>query len=98
MRQLRLALSYALSAARLSHASEWSQCGVGVALSADHAGGLSEDGFRGAVGAASLVDGVPTTRIFAPAWGNSSLTGDTQVAYFGQASAFSPAIVMGLGG
>src|ERR1035437_2228269 len=49
-------------------------------------------------GAASLVEGIPTTRIFAPAWGNSSLTGDTQVAYVGQASAWSPAIVTGLGG
>jgi hypothetical protein len=49
-------------------------------------------------GAASLVEGIPTTRIFAPAWGNSSLTGDTQVSYVGQASAFSPALVTGLGG
>jgi hypothetical protein len=49
-------------------------------------------------GAVSLVEGVPTTRIFAPAWGNSSLTGDTQVAYVGQASAWSPAILKGLGG
>jgi hypothetical protein len=49
-------------------------------------------------GVASLVEGIPTTRIFAPAWGNSSLTGDTQVAYVGQASAWSPAIVAGLGG
>jgi hypothetical protein len=49
-------------------------------------------------GVASLVEGVPTTRIFAPAWGNSSLTGDTQVAYVGQATAWSPAIVTGFGG
>ena len=49
-------------------------------------------------GAASLVVAIPTTRIFAPAWGNSSLTGDTQVSYVGQASAWSPAIVAGLGG
>ncbi|MGD0777097.1 MAG: hypothetical protein ABSC05_30120, partial [Candidatus Solibacter sp.] len=49
-------------------------------------------------GATSLVEGVPTTRIFAPAWGNSALTGDTQVAYVGQASAWSPAVVTGLGG
>ena len=49
-------------------------------------------------GAASVVIGIPTTRIFAPAWGNSSLTGDTQVSYVGQATAWSPAIVTGLGG
>lgn len=49
-------------------------------------------------GAASVVIGVPTTRIFAPAWGNSSLTGDTQVDYVGQATAWSPTIVTGLGG
>jgi hypothetical protein len=48
-------------------------------------------------GAGSAV-GIPTTRIFAPAWGNSSLTGDTQVSYLAEASAYSPALVTGLGG
>src|ERR1035437_2302063 len=70
----------------------------------DGAGGSTGQGNRivwtigTLTGAASLVVGVPTTRIFAPAWGNSSLTGDFQVSYVGQASACSPAIVTGLGG
>ena len=68
------------------------------------AGGITGQGKRivwtigTLTGAASLVEGIPTTRIFAPAWGNSSLTGDTQVSYVGQATAWSPAIVTGLGG
>ena len=49
-------------------------------------------------GTASVVIGIPTTRIFAPAWGNSSLTGDTRASYVAQASAYSPALVTGLGG
>ena len=68
------------------------------------AGGITGSGRRivwtigTLMGAASVVIGIPTTRIFAPAWGDSSLSGDTQVSYVGQASAWSPAIVTGLGG
>ena len=43
--------------------------------------------------------GIPdASRIYAPAWGNSSIAGNTQVAYVARASAYSPAIVTGLGG
>src|ERR1017187_3979511 len=71
-----------------------------AATQAAHNASQGIDGMTASMvmGATSLVEGVPTTRIFAPAWGNSSLTGDTQVSYVGQASAYSPAIVAGLGG
>ena len=54
------------------------------------AGGITGSGRRivwtigTLMGAASVVIGIPTTRIFAPAWGDSSLSGDTQVSYVGQ--------------
>jgi hypothetical protein len=49
-------------------------------------------------GAGSTAIGVATTRIFAPAWGNSSLTGDAQASYLVEASTVSQALLEGLGG
>jgi len=37
-------------------------------------------------------------RIFAPAWGNSSLTGDARASYLVEALTVSQALVEGLGG
>jgi hypothetical protein len=49
-------------------------------------------------GAGSTLVGIPTMRIFAPAWGNSSLTGDAGASYLVEALTVSQALVEGLGG
>src|SRR5664279_5313828 len=49
-------------------------------------------------GAGSTLVGIPTMRIFAPAWGNSSLTGDARASYLVEALTVSQALVTGLGG
>jgi hypothetical protein len=49
-------------------------------------------------GAGSTLVGIPTMRIFAPAWGNSSLTGDARASYLVEALTISQALVEGLGG
>ena len=49
-------------------------------------------------GAGSTLVGIPTMRIFAPAWGNSSLTGDARAGYLVEALTVSQALVEGLGG
>jgi hypothetical protein len=49
-------------------------------------------------GAGSTLVGIPTMRIFAPAWGNSSLTGDARASYLVEALTVSQALVEGLGG
>ena len=49
-------------------------------------------------GAGSTLVGIPTMRIFAPAWGNSSLTGDARASYLATALTCSQALVEGLGG
>jgi hypothetical protein len=49
-------------------------------------------------GAGSTLVGIPTMRIFAPAWGNNSLTGDAGASYLVEALTVSQAPVEGLGG
>jgi hypothetical protein len=49
-------------------------------------------------GAGSTLVGIPTMRIFAPAWGNSSLTGDARASYLVEALTVSQALVESLGG
>jgi hypothetical protein len=49
-------------------------------------------------GAGSTLVGIPTMRIFAPAWGNNSLTGEARASYLVEALTVSQALVEGLGG